>query len=90
MKDNLEGEAEEALVQITGFPSKGYATENGETKMVRASQRWFYDLQVIEILMRGNDPPLQHVCTIQLSLARYELGDTSKGGFEVDHPCSRK
>ena len=29
-EDNLGGEAEEYLVQITVIPSKGYATEKGE------------------------------------------------------------
>ena len=41
---NLGGEAEEALSQITGMPSKGDAAENGEPKTVRAAQRWFSDL----------------------------------------------
>ena len=88
MEDNLVGKAEEVLVQITGLLSKGYAAENGEPKMVRAAQRWSYDLQVIEILMRGNDPPLQPVCPTQIALARYELVHASKEGFEVDYPCS--
>ena len=45
---NLVGEAEEALSQITGMPSKGDAAENGEPKTVRAAQRWFSDLQVLK------------------------------------------
>ena len=42
--NNLGGEAEEALVQITGIPSKGGAAEKGEPKMVRSAQHWFSDL----------------------------------------------
>ena len=41
LEDNLGGEAEEDLVQITGSPSKGGASEKYELKTVRAAQRWF-------------------------------------------------
>ena len=47
-EDNLGGDYEEDLGQITGSPSKGDAVEKGEHKTVRSAQRWFYNLQVIE------------------------------------------
>ena len=40
-EDNLGGEAEEDLGQITGTPIKGNAEEKGELKTARAAQRWF-------------------------------------------------
>ena len=42
-EDNLVGEAEEALGQINGSPSKGDAAEKGEPKTARAAQHWFSD-----------------------------------------------
>ena len=47
-EDNLGGEAKEALVQITGFPSKWDATEKCEPKTVKAAQHLSSDLQVLE------------------------------------------
>ena len=77
----MGGEAELALVQITGTPSKGDVTKKGEPKTVRSAQPWFYDSQVIKPLMKDKDPPLQPVIPTQILLNRYGLGDTSKGGF---------
>ena len=80
-EDNLGGEVEEYLVQITGTPSKGGATENCKPKTVRAAQRWFYGLQVIDQLKRDKEPLLQPVIPTTISLDWYVLGDSSKGGF---------
>ena len=74
---------EESLCQITGTPRKGAAAEKGEPNMVRSVQCCFPDLQVMDRLTRGKDPPLQPVLPSQISLARYGLGDASKGGLEV-------
>ena len=81
LEDNLGGDAEEALGQITGSPSKGDAAEKGEPKTVRAAQHWSSDLQVIERLKRDNDPLLQPVRSTKIALDRYGLGDAYKGGF---------
>ena len=80
-EDNLGGEAEEDLGQITGTPIKGNAEEKGELKTVRAAQRWFYGLQVIDQLKRDKEPLLQPVIPTTISLDWYVLGDSSKGGF---------
>ena len=61
-EDNLGGEAEEALGQITGMPSKGASEGKGELKTFRSVQRWFYDFQVLEQLTRDKYPPLQPLC----------------------------
>ena len=47
-EDDLVGDDEEDLVQITEMSSKGGSSLKGEPKMVRASKRCFYDLQVLE------------------------------------------
>ena len=80
-EDNLEGKADEALDQITGTPSKVDAAEKGEPKTFIVAQRWFYELQVIEQLKRDKDLLLQPLLPTQIALARYGLGDTSKGVF---------
>ena len=80
-EDNLEGEVEEALGQITGIPSKGDAAEKGQPKTFRSAQHWFSELQVLEKLTRGNDPPLQRMRPTQIALAPYGLRDAYKGGF---------
>ena len=59
----------------------GDAAEKGEPKTVRAAQRLFYDLKVIEQLTRDNDLLFQPVRPTQLALDQYGLGDVSKGGF---------
>ena len=69
------------MSQITGFPIKGDAAERGEPNTVRASERWFSDLQVIGRLTMDKYPPLQPVRPTQIALARYGLGDASKVGF---------
>ena len=69
------------MSQINGFPIKGDAAERGEPNTVRAAERWFSDLQVLERLARDNDPPLQPVRPTQIARGRYGLGDVSKGGF---------
>ena len=79
--DNLGGEAEEYLGQINASPSKGDATEKVEPKTVRAAQRWFYDLQVLERLTRDKYPPLKSMHPTQISLARYVLVGAYKGGL---------
>ena len=69
------------MVQITGAPVKGSDAEKGEPKTVRAAQRWFYDLQVLERLTRDKYPPLKSMHPTQISLARYVLVGAYKGGF---------
>ena len=49
--------------------------------MVISAQLWFYDSQVIKILTRDKDPPLQPVRPTQILLACYGLEDTYKRGF---------
>ena len=80
-EDNLGGDTEEALGQITGTPIKVFATEKGDPKTVREVQPRFYYLQVLEKLTRDNDPILQPVRPTQIFLARYGLEDAYKGGF---------
>ena len=77
----MGGGAEEALEKITGSSSKGDAAEKGEPKTVRAAQRYFSNLQVIERFTRDNYPLLQPVLPTQIALDWYGLGDASKGGF---------
>ena len=62
-------------------PENGNAKEKGEPKTVRSAKRWYSDLEALDQLTRYNGPPLQPVCPTKISLARYGLGDTSKGGF---------
>ena len=90
LEDNLGGEAEEAMGQITGTPNNGDVAEKGEPKTVRAAQRWFSDLQVIDKITRDNDPLLQPVFTTQIYLDRYIFRETYKGSCEVDYPCLRR
>ena len=81
LEDRLVGEDEEALGQITGSPSKGDVSEMGEPKTVRAAQRWYYDLQVLNQLARYNYHTLQPVRPTQIELDRYGLGEAYKSGF---------
>ena len=80
-EDNLGGEVEESLCQITGTPRKGAAAEKGEPNSVREAQRWFSNLQVIYQLTRYKYPMLQPVLPTQIALVWYILGDAYKGGF---------
>ena len=63
------------------MPSKGDAAEKRGPKTVRAAQRWFSNLQVLEKLIRDKDPPLQPLCPTQIYPAFYVLEDISKGWF---------
>ena len=76
-KDNLGGEAEEALGQTTLTPSKGASAEKGEPETDRAAQHWFYDLQVLKKLTRDKNTLLQPVRPTQIKLAWHGLGDAS-------------
>ena len=78
-EDNLGGEAWEALVQITGITRKGDEAEKGEPQTVRAAQRCFSYLQVLERLTRDNYPLLQTVRPTQIAMDRYGLGDAYNG-----------
>ena len=49
--------------------------------MVISAQLWFYDSQVIKILTRDKDPPLQPVRPTKIELAQYGLGYASKWGL---------
>ena len=61
----MVGEVEEALSQINGTPINGATSKKDETKMVRAEQRWIYDLQLLERFTRDKDPRYNLCATLE-------------------------